>query len=123
MNRMIQKMRTNKLAALVLVAAPILGGIATVWNFRTVYDSLGLPRPVFLGEHRHLQIQLLDLELEYRRSTLRADQKSLRDLNAEMQELIRRGIPIPDGIQDYRSSLEDNIAHNRDRIRQIDGRH
>jgi len=119
---MVARTKANKIKATILTVASILGAVSTIWGFRTVYDGLGLPRPVFISEYQELKNHVFDLEIEYRQRSLRNDLRSLREVEQEIADLLHRSVAVPDGLQDYRQGLQDTIAKNRDRIRELENR-
>lgn len=120
LTRMVAKARENKIKTTLLTVASIMGAVSTIWGFRTVYDGLGLPRPAFISEHQELREQLFSLELEYRQRSLRNDMKSMREVDQEIADLLRRNVAVPDGLQEHRQGLQELIDRNRARIQELE---
>jgi hypothetical protein len=125
-----QKIRNSRIAMAIVVLAPLFAGITAAWNMVKVWDEWGLPRPIFLSEiNRHaldqdkkfatLRSRIDNLEEEYRDRSIRVDQRSLREIEHEIDSMVKEGKTIPDYVLDLRQSLLDNIAYNKSRLAEL----
>jgi hypothetical protein len=118
--RIIRAVRAHKITAAIVALGTILGAVTTIWGFGSLLANVNWSRPALVSEVRALQVQLIELELDYRRRGLRSDLKSLREVDKEIAGLHNRNITVPDGLQEYRDGLQDTIEHNRNRIRLLE---
>jgi hypothetical protein len=124
--RMVDKIKQAPMVTTLLVIAPMLGAVTTIYNFGKIWDHLGLPRLAWLHEVVQVSEQMQDvnrrvweLELDYRRNQIKLDQRALRELVKQiihMQELSQQ---VPDHVSEYKDLLENQIAEHRVRIQVI----
>lgn len=118
------KIRQNKLATALVVLTPVFGGIVAFGNVTETLDRWGFPRPMFVKEFqdgrreidnhiRSVRDKIHDLEQEYRERSIRVDQRSLREVNAAIDQLIQEGKTMPDYLLDLRQTLTDSIQLNQ----------
>lgn len=128
---MLQKVQEKGLVKWLMVIAPILGAIITVFNFTKIYDGLGLPRPVFTLEYvanrdedRQQVIQLKQavrsFEIEFRNRSIKSDLRAIRELDKEIIALSNKSIPVPDSILDFKASLEESVNENRSKLKDLE---
>jgi len=131
MQPMLQKAQEVGIIKWLMIVAPILGAIVTVFNFGKIYDGLGLPRPIFTNEYHlqhtedlkqitQLKNSIRDFEIEFRNRAIKTDLRSIRELDKEMSALTAKGIAIPDSILDFKSSLEESINDNRNKLKDLE---
>lgn len=117
----ISKIKDNPTVKKLLLVGSICGAIATIYNIGNIWNILGWPRPVFTPEYigtvNDLQHRLRDFEIDYRRRAIMYDQKSLRDLLRDVQQLQSRNASVPETILDLQSRLEESLRINRDRLK------
>lgn len=131
MQPMFQKAQQIGVIKWLMIVAPILGAVVTVFNFTKIYDGLGLPRPVFTLEYldnreedrafsNKIKQDLKTLEVEFRNRNIKSDLRAIRELEKEISSLHAKSIPVPDSILDFKSSLEESIAENRSRLKDLE---
>lgn len=128
----IEKIKQHKLIAILLVIGPIFAAVVAIHNFGKIYDSLGLPRPVFTNEYEDernaarnelttLRTKMREFEIEYRNRNIRYDQRALREVEKEILRLTEQGITIPDSLQEFKDVLNESILQGRERLRVLEG--
>lgn len=131
MQPMLQKVQEVGIIKWIMIIAPILGAVVTFFNFTKIYDGLGLPRPVFTLEYSndreqyanqllHVKQMLRNLETEFRNRNIKSDLRAIRDLEKEIIALTAKSVPIPDSLMDFKSSLEESIAENRSKLKDLE---
>lgn len=131
MQPMLQKVQEVGIVKWLMIITPILGAIVTFFNFTKIYDGLGLPRPVFnieysnnreqdLQQLTHTKQMIRNLEFEFRNRNIKSDLRAIRDLEKEIAQLTAKSIPIPDSLMDFKSSLEESIADNRSKLKDLE---
>lgn len=124
--RTIARFKKAPVVATLLVIAPVLGAVTTIYNFGKIWDHLGLPRLAWLHEVHHVSDQVQDvnrrvweLELDYRRNQIKLDQRALRELEKQMIHMQQLNQPVPDHVSEYQDLLENQISEHRNRIQVI----
>lgn len=131
MQPMLQKVQEVGIIKWIMIIAPILGAAVTFFNFTKIYDGLGLPRPVFTLEYTndreqhanqllHVKQMLRNLETEFRNRNIKSDLRAIRDLEKEIIALTAKSVSIPDSLMDFKSSLEESIAENRSKLKDLE---
>lgn len=134
MQPLLQKAQEKGIVKWLMIVAPILGAMITLFNFGKIYDGLGLPRPVFTIEYNQqrtedqkqlsqLKTTIKEFEIEFRNRAIKTDLRSIRDLEKEITALSTKGVAIPDSILDFKSSLEESINDNRAKLRDLERNH
>lgn len=118
------KLKNNPTIKKLLLVSSVCGALITIYNFGTIWHVMGWPRPVFTPEYNmavhELQTRIRDFEIDYRRRAILYDQKSLRDIVRDMQQLQARNSPIPETILDLQTRLEESLRLNRDRLQTLE---
>lgn len=117
----LSKIKDNHTVKKLLMVGSICGAVVAIYNLGNIWHMLGWPRPVFTPEYAititELQHNLRDFEIDYRRRAIMYDQKSLRDLLRDIQQLQNRNSPVPEPILDLQTRLEESLRVNRDRLK------
>lgn len=128
---MLQRVQEKGVVKWLMVTAPVLGALVTVFNFTKIYDGLGLPRPVFTTEYAanrdddrqqitQTKEALRNLEIEFRTRSIKSDLRAIRDLDKEITGLTSKSIPVPDSILDFKASLEESVVENRNKLKDLE---
>lgn len=117
----IAKIKNSPTIKKLLMVGSICGALVTIYNVGNIWHVMGWPRPVFTPEFfisvNDLQHKLRDFEIDYRQRAILYDQKSLRDIQRDIQQLQSRNAPMPEAILDLQSRLEESLRLNRDRLK------
>ena len=117
------RIRQNPLVSSLLLIAAILGGITKIVDFGSVYDRYDLPRWAWHSDVRlvaqqmaSLEQQLLALEIDYRETQVRTEQRLLRETAEQIATAEAKKQPGADGLAELQNVLQQSIAQHQARL-------